>query len=90
MANMYAKFDEEAHNGLFSILFTSSGADNSHCPMPGASASSVGLVVFLCVTKLPVSCIQERTSHLKIYLSVPAAYFHICLLRPLTSDLQNQ
>ena len=23
MANMYAKFDEEAHNGLFSILFTS-------------------------------------------------------------------
>ena len=23
MANMCAKFDEEAHNGLFSILFTS-------------------------------------------------------------------
>ena len=23
MANMYAKFDEEAHNGLVSILFTS-------------------------------------------------------------------
>ena len=92
MPNMSAKFDQEAHNSLVSIMFT------SLFPyiMPIVTLTfdlwppkSIGFILSPCLTCLP-SLIKKHSTVES--LSCSQAYFHICPLWPcpLTSDLQNQ
>ena len=91
MANMSAKFDEEAHSGFVSIVFKSLFLYMSIVTLNFDlwPPKSIGFILTQWLTCLQ-SLMKKHTAVLS--LSCSKAYYHTCLLWPwpLTSDLQNR
>ena len=92
MANMSAKFDQEAHNGLVSIVFTSLFPYMSIVTLTFDlwPPKSIASILSPWLTCLP-SLIKKYT--MVQFLSYSQAYFHICPLCldlwPLTSKINR-
>ena len=93
MANMSAKFYEEAHNGLASIMFTSLLPYMSIVTLtfdlrPPKSIGSIPLTM----ANMSAKFYEEAHNGLVSIVFTSQAYFHICLMWPwpMTPDFQNQ
>ena len=86
MANMSAKFDKEAHNGLVCIGFT---AFFHTCPLwPWPLTSKINRVHPLTMVNIPAKF--DKEIHNSLVSIVFTSLFPYMSIVTLTSDLQNQ